>query len=35
MNLNVLIPMVDKYIEFFDFDKKIIAMKNIKELINL
>ena len=32
---DVLIPMVDKYIEFFDFDKKIIAMKNIKELINL
>ena len=32
---DILIPMDDRYIEFFDFDKKKVVMKNIKELINL
>ena len=31
----VLVPMVDEYIEFFDFEKKIVVLKNIKELIEL
>ena len=32
---NILIPMVDEYLTFFDFDKKMVIMKNIKELITL
>ena len=31
----VLIPMVDEYILFFDFDKEIVFMKNIQEFIKL
>ena len=31
----VLIPMVDKYIQFFDFEKKIVVLKNIKEFMEL
>jgi len=31
----ILVPMVDKYIKFFDFDNKIIIMKNINEFIKL
>ena len=31
----ILIPLLDKYIEFFDFDKKIVGLKNIKEFIEL
>ena len=31
----ILIPMIDKYIEFFDFDKKIVTLKNIKEFLEL
>ncbi len=31
----ILIPMIDKYIEFFDFDKKIVILKNIKEFLEL
>jgi len=31
----VLVPMVDEYIQFFDFEKKVVVLKNIKELIEL
>ena len=30
-----LIPMIDEYLELFDFDKKMVVLKNIKDLINL
>ena len=32
---DVLIPMIDEYVKFFDFDKKMVILKNIKELMNL
>ena len=31
----ILVPMVDKYIELFDFNNKSVIMKDIEELINL
>ena len=34
-NNEVLIPFLDRYIEFFDFDEKIVVMKNIKVFLNL
>ena len=34
-NKYILIPMVDKYIELFDFKKKTVIMKDIEDLINL
>ena len=34
-NKEILIPFLDKYIEFFDFDEKIVVMKNIKVFLNL
>ena len=30
-----LIPMIDEYLELFDFDNKMVVLKNIKDLINL
>ena len=32
---DILIPMLDQYLKFFDFDKKIVELKNVKELLNL
>ena len=34
-NQEVLIPVLEKYIKFFDFDKKIVTMKNIEGFLNL
>ena len=34
-NKEVLIPMLEKYIKFFDFDEKIVIMKNIEGFLNL
>ena len=31
----VLVPLVDKYTEFFDFDDNVVFMKNIQEFIKL
>jgi 16S rRNA processing protein RimM len=34
-NKEVLIPVAEKYIKFFDFDEKIVTMKNIEGFLNL
>ena len=34
-NKEVLIPVLEKYIKFFDFDEKIVVMKNIEGFLNL
>ena len=31
----ILVPMVEKYIKFFDFENRIVILKNIKEFIEL
>jgi 16S rRNA processing protein RimM len=34
-NREILIPVLEKYIKFFDFDEKIVIMKNIEGFLNL
>ena len=31
----ILVPMIEKYIKFFDFENRIVILKNIKEFIEL
>lgn len=31
----ILVPLVEKYIQFFDFDKKRVGLKNIEEFVKL
>ena len=34
-NKEILVPVLDEYIKFFDFDEQIVIMKNIEGFLNL
>ena len=34
-NIEILVPVLDEYVKFFDFDEQIVIMKNIKGFLNL